>query len=202
MVYHGYIVPASRHDRDNAGIHASIQYSDRRSRLLVRKLCSLRDTELCLLGFCASVSEASAYCDIHLPFFQLFVYFVACNRYSASGKPHPLATEMRKCSRQTEQLTGGMNTCWCQTAHFAYPHFGGYMTFENTKELRDLFNVVKYWAPAAGIGLAIPVASFFGAVIWWFKCRRMWTVSKTRRTDYELRDMAIDWTWLTFSPAL
>ena len=36
---------------------------------------------------------------------------------------------------------------------------------EHPSELRDMFNVLKYWATAAGVGLAIPSTVFVAAVV-------------------------------------
>ncbi|OIW22757.1 hypothetical protein CONLIGDRAFT_694582 [Coniochaeta ligniaria NRRL 30616] len=94
-------------------------------------------------------------------------------------------------------LTGGMNTCYCQVSPFAYPAFGGYMTFENTQALRDLFDVVKYWAAAAGFGLAIPMVVFVVAVFWWLKCAHLWKANEDRDMGNELGDSRVDWRWLT-----
>src|SRR4051794_19421881 len=100
-----------------------------------------------------------------------------------------------------QQLTGGMNTCYCQTSPFAYPWFGGYMTFENTAALRDMFSVVKFWATAAGFGLAIPIIVFFAALIWWLKCAHLWKVAEEDGPDSMrmARGLEIDTVWLVSS---
>ncbi|KAK4209604.1 hypothetical protein QBC37DRAFT_323642 [Rhypophila decipiens] len=96
-------------------------------------------------------------------------------------------------------LTGAMNTCYCQTSPFAYPRFGGYMTFEPPSKMREMFNVTKYWATAAGFGLAIPFVAFSVAVIWWLRCVHLWKVSEDG-TDLEMarfaRGLKIDMRWL------
>ncbi len=72
------------------------------------------------------------------------------------------------------------------------------MTFETTQSLRDMFNVVKYWATAAGFGLAIPMIIFVVTVFWWLKCSHLWKVNDLddRDAENELRDSRIDWQWL------
>jgi hypothetical protein len=71
------------------------------------------------------------------------------------------------------------------------------MTFERTDTLRELFNVVKYWATAAGFGLAIPMLSFLVALFWWLKCQHLWATKENKSTEVEFRNSVIDWIWLT-----
>jgi len=89
-----------------------------------------------------------------------------------------------------------MNTCWCQTVSLD-PILGGYMTFENTESLRDLFNVVTYWSTAAGFGLAIPVVSFVVAVFWWLRCQPLWKADEKKSRNTGSWDPRINWVWLT-----
>jgi len=68
------------------------------------------------------------------------------------------------------------------------------MTFVAPSELRDMFNVNRYWATAAGFGLALPIVVFVIAVIWWIKCAHLWKV--TEDTGIMTRELAIDTAWL------
>ena len=71
------------------------------------------------------------------------------------------------------------------------------MTFETTASVKNMFNVVTYWATAAGFGLAIPMVIFVVTVFWWLKCSHLWKANEDRDTENELRDSRIDWRWLT-----
>ncbi|KAK0741302.1 hypothetical protein B0T18DRAFT_440629 [Schizothecium vesticola] len=95
-------------------------------------------------------------------------------------------------------LTGGMNTCYCQTSPFAYPWFGGYMTFAKASGFRDMFSVTKFWATAASFGLAIPIVVFVTAIFWWLKCAHLWKVTEDsdEGTEMMAQGLAIDTRWL------
>jgi len=73
------------------------------------------------------------------------------------------------------------------------------VTFEDTQFIRTNFDVVKYWATAAGFGLAIPAGSFVVAMFWWLKCQHLWKCNKERWDcgNIELGDLVVDWTWVT-----
>jgi hypothetical protein len=86
------------------------------------------------------------------------------------------------------------------------------MTFENTKDLRDMFDVVKYWATAAGFGLAIPMVSFGVAVyihmsdhassrgcsaFWRRRCQHLPAADEERQSETQFRDLRVNWEWLT-----
>lgn len=92
-----------------------------------------------------------------------------------------------------------MNTCYCQTSPFSYPQFGGYMTFEPPDRLREMFNVTKYWATAAGFGLLIPIGAFLTAVYCWRECSQLWKmpeVGRDEETEMAARRSKIDMAWL------
>lgn len=98
-------------------------------------------------------------------------------------------------------LTGGMNTCYCQTSPFAFPAYGGYIMLENADALRDMFSIVKVWATAAGFRLAIPIVVFVVAVFWWLKCAHLWKAKEEDGggTEMMARGLTIDTTWLVSS---
>ena len=72
------------------------------------------------------------------------------------------------------------------------------MTFVAPSQLKDMFNVNRYWATAASFGLALPIVVFVSAVFWWIKCSHLWkaTEDTDEGTEMMARGLGIDTTWL------
>lgn len=77
------------------------------------------------------------------------------------------------------------------------------MTFIDQSQVRDMFNVIKYWVTAAALGLTIPILAFVAAVLSWIKCAQLWKVPEDSGdnlgTEMMAWDSVIDTTWLMSS---
>lgn len=71
------------------------------------------------------------------------------------------------------------------------------MLFQHTQDIRDHFDVTKYWATSAGFGLGIPFVTFLIALFWWIRCQPLWGINDERASDITLHCSRIDWIWLT-----
>ena len=65
------------------------------------------------------------------------------------------------------------------------------MDFETFEFDRDNFNVVLIWAFSASIGGLLPIAVFTVALVWWLRCRDLWSADERRGPSTE--DINLAW---------
>ena len=81
------------------------------------------------------------------------------------------------------QLTGLTDTCYCNTCQLnrlQFPKYGGFMDFETYDFYRKNFNIAWIWAFCAAIGALLPTAVFAAALVWWLKCRDLWSADERK----------------------
>ncbi|KAH7408076.1 hypothetical protein DE146DRAFT_361438 [Phaeosphaeria sp. MPI-PUGE-AT-0046c] len=92
-------------------------------------------------------------------------------------------------------VTGGTNTCWCNSLHL-FPKFGDYVNLESARFYRQYCNVVKSWAGATSLGLAMPTIGILVTSLLWRECQHLWR-ARERDSIEALRDSNINWVFLT-----
>jgi hypothetical protein len=93
------------------------------------------------------------------------------------------------------KVTGATNTCWCNSLHL-FPTFGDYVNLESARFYRQYCDVVKSWAGATSVGLAMPTIGILITSLLWRECQHLWR-ARERESNEALSDSNINWIWLT-----
>jgi hypothetical protein len=74
--------------------------------------------------------------------------------------------------------------------------FGDCVNIESARFYRQYRNVVRSWAGATSVGLAMPLIGILVTLLLWRGCQHLWR-ARGRGSNEDLHGSDINWIWLT-----